>query len=152
MSGYRSRIGLIEALLVGSKPAGSVIGIPYLNAEIGKLGECTGLANQRRNLLRFFHTSRICDGIITEIFRFYNIYRTSPKLEKSSLGQKLAYLTQVRAVPPSQLSANRKEYYQKNLVDERNNLMHTPGFFPSTEDANKLINVMHEFIAEINLL
>ena len=151
MSGYKSRITTINALLAGSSLyLSNQNDIQNCIDEFSKVINCATIKNkQRKDILQILHSSRATDGFL-KTFVYANGCYSATKAPHS-MGQYLHCLANHASLSGGKLPMPRKSHFQSAVVDIRNSYLHKPNYYPVTPSSTvqNLLNEMHSCVAEV---
>jgi len=127
----KNQIKTLQAMVKGITPLSSnQLVCQTLLDEFDEVKGALRLSANRRYLLQVLHATRALDGSL----KTFNTYHGILGAKSCSLGSYLRDLHQHRKLGLGTLPKSRVQDFQKNIVDERNRYMHSPGQYPQSKD------------------
>jgi len=145
MSTHSQRIISMQTLIAGSILSSSS-SVGKIIKEFNEVTQASKIRRtDRKQLLQVLHSTRALDTSLKELIKLHGI-----KVKAQALGSYLYGFTNHTITGLAKLPANRRDHYQKKIVDIRNRYLHTSGAYPANNtEIQNLLSEMHNCLIDI---
>lgn len=150
MSGHKTRIRTIQALLAGCPAVSAIPTQPIIQDEFNEVYAVRRIRkDSRRRLLEVLHSARGLDTVLKTFVHHHGC--SSKKIPlPTAMGSYLLVLRDHSIAGLGQITETERSLFQSRIVNTRNTYLHEAGAFPSNDhDVNVLLSDMHSCIATV---
>jgi hypothetical protein len=149
MSGHKTRVRTIQALLAGCHSIALSPAYPIIHSEFQEVHAVRRIRRDfRRRLLEVLHSARGLDTVLKTVVVTNGC--TSGTKRLTGMGSYLYALRDHSVSGLGRITEANRLIYQNNIVKKRNTYLHEAGAFPVTDtEVNILLSEMHACISTV---